>query len=381
MESNELKRLLEKFRRGACSPSEQKQLEDWYNDRVRNEGSTIAEDVIHQDLAEIYERLPHLAVDTRPIKVKKKPYISWAAAFVLLAASIFTAIYLHDGPKQVQMHPVAVEDLEPGSNKAILKLANDSIIALNNMAQGHLIWRNGVNVSKDEEGRVVYTYTAQQHTKPEIHTLYTPKGGQYQVVLADGTKVWLNAASSLQFPTAFDGTERLVELVGEGYFEVAPDQSKPFRIRTSTQVITVLGTRFNVSSYADEQTSTTTLITGSVRIQHRSTQESVLLKPGEQAIVHLNQAMDVVKVDPQAAIAWKNGLFRFEGADIKQAMRQYARWYDVEVAFEGAVPDVTLWGEVHRDNQASQTLEILGYFDVQYKIVNRAGVRKIIISK
>src|SRR5690606_14746042 len=163
------------------------------------------------------------------------------------------------------MHPVAVEDLEPGSNKAILKLASDSIIALNKMAQGHLTWRNGVNVSKDEEGRVVYTYTAQQHTKPEIHTLYTPKGGQYQVVLADGTKVWLNAASSLQFPTAFDGTERLVELVGEGYFEVAPDQSKPFRIRTSTQVITVLGTRFNVSSYADEQTSTTTLITGSVR--------------------------------------------------------------------------------------------------------------------
>jgi len=381
MEQKRLRELLQKYRQGECTPAEKAEIENWYDRRLPEDFSGIPDDMIDVDLAEVYDKLPHHQYKRKFSKSTKRWYNFAAAALVLLTISVGISFYFSNKPVEQHERVTKNDDLTPGTNKAILKLANDSTIALNDVAKGDLVQKNGIKITKNKEGLISYSYQNQPNKTNEVNTIFTPKGGQYQVILADGTKVWLNAASSLKFPTSFMGNDRTVELEGEGYFEVAREQSRPFKVITSTQTITVLGTHFNVNSYKEDEITSTTLIEGSVRILHRNTQESVLLKQGEQAILAGNKVIEVTKIDPKNAVAWRDGLFRFEGTGIKEAMREYARWYDVEVSYVGPVPNVELWGEVYRNNNASLTLEILGYFDVKYQIINRDGIKKIIISK
>ncbi|GAA4790651.1 DUF4974 domain-containing protein [Olivibacter ginsenosidimutans] len=381
MEQKRLRELLQKYRQGKCTSAEKAEIENWYDRRLPADFAGISDDIIDADLVEVYHKLPHHPFKHRIIKSTKRWYSFAAAALVLLTVSLAISFYIFNTPIEQQQTITKNDDLMPGTDRAILKLANDSTIALDDAAEGDLVQKNGIKITKDKEGLISYAYQHQQTETNEVNTIITPKGGQYQVILADGTKVWLNAASSLKFPTSFTENDRTVTLEGEGYFEVARDQSRPFKVITSTQTITVLGTHFNVNSYKEEKISSTTLLEGSVRILYRNTQESIRLKQGEQATFTGNKAIEVTKIDPKNAIAWKEGLFRFEGANIKEAMREYARWYDVEVNYEGSIPDVELWGEVYRNNNASLTLEILGYFDIKYQIINRDGVKKIIISK
>src|SRR5690606_21711377 len=214
----------------------------------------------------------------------------------------------------------------------------------------------------------------------------TPKGGQYEIVLPDGTKVWLNAASSLKYPVVFKGNERKVELTGEAYFEVTSINKNglvPFIVQTSLQQIKVLGTAFNINAYADEQSTKTTLLHGSVKIIPQSnslrTDDSVLLKPGQESKVSKDK-ISVAEVNTAEAVAWKNGMFYFQDSDIRSVMRQLSRWYNVEVEFEGKLPNIKLWGEIHRDVNASKALKILEYFNLKYRIENKNDVKKIIIS-
>lgn len=260
--------------------------------------------------------------------------IAVAAAIVLLAG---TSVYFAGRrlyPRQVAAtHPQ--QGLHPGGNKAILTLADGSSIELDSTQKKTLTSQGGVRVSNLVGG--ILAYNAENVAgETAYNTITTPKGGQYQVMLPDGSRVWLNAASSLHFPTVFPGSERKVTLTGEAYFEIAADETKPFKVMTRGTEIKVLGTRFNVNAYTDEAAVNTTLLQGSVVVEHNG--KSALLKPGQQAqVTETIQVLD--KVDTETLIAWKNGRFSYNNTSLETIMKQVSRWYDVEVVFEEKITD------------------------------------------
>lgn len=320
--------------------------------------------------------------------------LSVAAAVLLAALSVGlyfnfpSSDYLATKENEAVADTSIIPDIAPGGNKAILKLADGSTISLNDVKHGESIKQGSIEITKTEEGLLTYTVVADEHERNfpvQFNTILTPKGGQYQVKLPDGTNVWLNAASSLKYPTRFNGMERKVELTGEAYFEVNSQWSSgkkvPFLVSTSSQTIEVLGTHFNVNAYSDEPSTRTTLLEGSVRVvRDRDGDGSIVLKPGEQAILTANKRMAVSRVNTGNVVAWKSGLFQFQNSDIESVMREISRWYDVEVEFEGKVPDIKLWGKVYRNVNASEALKILAYFDLKYRILQTGKIRKIIIS-
>nr|WP_240966056.1 FecR family protein [Pseudoflavitalea sp. G-6-1-2] len=204
----------------------------------------------------------------------------------------------------------------------------------------------------------------------------TPRGRQFQLRLPDGSAVWLNAASTIRYPAAFAGNERKVELTGEAYFEVAPDQQRPFRVLTPKQQIEVMGTHFNVNAYADEPLEQTTLIEGSVKVSGAVSQLSKLLTPDHQASVS-DGAITVTKLDTGPVIAWKNGLFCFVNANVPGVMRQLSRWYDIEVQYEGKIPDRVFAGKMQRDLTLNEMLNLLSSLNLNFKL---EGSKKLIVK-
>ncbi|MGO3806967.1 MAG: FecR family protein [Sphingobacterium sp.] len=377
MEKRALKDLLKRYRENKCTEEERAYIESWYNNDIKDE-ITISEQEIEHDIQAIREQLPV------PVR---RPAIAWrgyaAAAAVAIICGLF--IYIRNVPdaKNLSSKSVVVtaSDVMPGSNKATLTLADGSEVLLDDQAVGTIAQQAEQMVYKTEDGQIVYQSGEQQTdlSKPSFNTITTPRGGQYHVTLPDGTKVWINAASSLRYNTSNVAGERLVELKGEGYFEVAPDADRPFKVITDNQVVEVLGTHFNINSYNDEPSTKTTLLEGSVKILEKKTKRTAVLKPGQQASLGKNNKLMVKNVAAGDAVAWKDGLFRFNHSDIEIVMRQMSRWYDVEVEFEGEEPAIKLWGEVYRNVNASQALEILTYFNLKYRIETKDGVKKIII--
>lgn len=295
-----------------------------------------------------------------------------AAAVVLVVLSFGVYSYLHP-TKTAQQQTVKLKrphnDALPGGNKALLTLANGKTIILDNAENGTLAREGATLVKKTANGQVIYNASALDNAlaEPTINTIATPRGGQYQVVLADGTKVWLNSASSLRFPTRFTGKIRQVEITGEAYFEVAKNAAMPFRVKTNRADIEVLGTHFNVMAYDDEVTMKTTLLEGAVNIKSGSF--SARLKPGQQAQIKVsgqNKVVDDVDVDDETA--WKNGIFQFREIGIDAILRQAARWYDVQVIYKGKVPEKEFTGRLSRNVKASVLLDMLQYTGVNLKI-------------
>jgi ferric-dicitrate binding protein FerR (iron transport regulator) len=214
-------------------------------------------------------------------------------------------------------------------------------------------------------------YNAANGNSKEIvyNTLSTPRGGQYQLILQDGTKVWLNSSSSIHFPTTFRGRERKVAITGEAYFEVAKNSAMPFKITVKDVEVRVLGTHFNIMAYDDENSINTTLLEGSVKISKGSSNK--MLAPGEESIVNKNGDINVIVADIEEVMAWKNGWFQFNAADIQKVMRQISRWYDVEIVYEGKIPISHFSGMISRGNNISQVLAILKAGGVQLKIEGR----------
>jgi transmembrane sensor len=314
-------------------------------------------------------------------------YIPWLAAAMFLLLSSLGYLLYNRSPEKMTDNQVTVQKKEakivPGTNQALLTLENGEVIVLNNQVNGVVSQQSGVSVSKLKDGQLVYEMKETLTDKPVVNTVSTPNGGQYQLMLADGSKAWLNAASSIKFPSVFAEHERVVEITGEVYFEVAPDPLKPFKVRSDNQLIEVLGTRFNVNTYRDEPSSKTTLIEGKVSIsklmgqgrQDRS--GSRIMKPGQQASVDKDSPdIRLEIVDTEQSVAWKNGYFKFDRADIQTVMRQICRWYDVEAEFKGKVSADLFAGEIKRDEDVNKVLRIfqLSNMDVQIK------GRKIIIS-
>ncbi|MGY0037823.1 FecR family protein [Pedobacter sp. NJ-S-72] len=210
-----------------------------------------------------------------------------------------------------------------------------------------------------------------------MNTVSTPRGGQYRIILPDGTKVWLNSSSSLKFPEQFTSNERNVELKGEAYFEVAKNASKPFKVTVNSTVVKVLGTHFNIMAYNDDPFIKTTLLEGSVQLSNITTLD--ILKPGQQAVINKSGFVKVINTDTEQSIAWKNGYFFFNRANLKDIMKQLSRWYNIDVIYKGKMPvEEEFVGKIKRDSELSKTLKILEFSGVNFKII---GNQLIVTSK
>ncbi len=299
----------------------------------------------------------------------RKSWFKVAAAAVLLIGAF--AIYKLIGISKPELPIAKVEntkqDVAPGGNKAILTLADGSTIILDTAANGKLTQQGNSNIVKLNNGQLAYNTLNEKPTEIVYNTISTPRGGQYQLTLADGSKVWLNAASSLRFPASFTGNERKVEITGEAYFEIAKNASMPFIVSANGLNVEVLGTHFNINSYADEAAITTTLLEGAVKVSKGNALQ--LLSPGQQAQVTNNGPIRVSKIiDVEEVMAWKNGSFVFNSTDIENIMRQISRWYDVDVSFDGSISKELFSGIVSRTSKLSQVLKIMERAGVKFKI-------------
>jgi transmembrane sensor len=306
---------------------------------------------------------------TTKIKDKATRQITWwkwlgsaAASLVLVSLIVLFYTKYHYGDRNMVIKVKQQNhDIAPGSNKAVLTLANGSLIVLDSAENGELARQAGIKVYKTKNGELVYQGTpdGQNIGVPDANnTISTPKGGQYKVSLPDGTKVWLNAASSLSYPAVFTGKERRVELSGEAYFEVAHNKSMPFKVKTANQVVEVLGTHFNINAYNDESLTNTTLIEGSVKVTS-GINKKVIIKPGQQSTLKGN-TLNIRMVDTDEFIAWRNGYFQFSEEDLSSIMRKISRWYNVEVEYKDEkLQNNHYSGTVSRYENVSQIIKVL----------------------
>ncbi len=319
---------------------------------------------------------------TPPVLGKRPvwPRIAVAASIILcLSAAVFFMLHKASVQQQIVGNEPSKNDLTPGGNKAILTLSTGQQIVLTGARNGKLAQQGDAAITKTADGQIVYGMAnGSAAAEVSYNTTSTPRGGQFRVVLTDGTKVWLNAASSVTYPTAFTGADREVEITGEVYFEVAHNAAKPFRVKSNGQIVEVLGTHFNINAYKDEPVITTTLFEGSVKVNKGTA--SALLKPGQQSSVTENGNNLNIKITDNAdldqALAWKNGEFSFNKTNIQFVMRQIARWYDVDIEYAGKIPDKRLSGTFSRNMNASKALSLLEFTGVNFKIEGR----KIIVK-
>ena len=306
----------------------------------------------------------------------KIAYLRWIAAAAILIAAFGVGFFLFQKSTILSNAYLAqknvVQDVLAGGNRATLTLANGTKLILDSAANGNLTNQENVNIIKVEDGQLAYQ-TFGNRTAQAYNTISTPRGGNYQLTLSDGTKVWLNAESSLRFPASFFGNERRVDLIGEAYFEVAKDTAKPFRIRIAQQgEVKVLGTHFNINSYKDESTVNTTLLEGSIEFsvnKFKKTGFKIKLVPGQQA--ELNKQGELTlhdNIDLEQVVAWKNGSFAFKNADLKTIMRQVMRWYDVEVVYAKNVPERTFTADISRAKNLNAMLKILELSNIHFKL-------------
>lgn len=291
-----------------------------------------------------------------------KPGLRISAAASLLLVLSF-GFWLHRQQKHVMQLAVSKNksDVAPGGNRATLTLANGTEIGLDSASNGEIAQQGGVTVTKTKSGQVIYNLADLASSAPAAegyNTIATPRGGQYQVILPDGSHVWLNAASSIRFPTVFRNNERKVEINGEAYFEVAKDKTKPFRVLSGEQTVEVLGTHFNVMAYDDEKAIITTLLEGSVAVSNQKGR--VIIKPNQNVTMQRNgSTLTVNETDVEAAVMWKNGYFHFDDEPIEGIMRKISRWYNVEIVYKGNIAGKTFGGNISRFKNVSELLDVL----------------------
>jgi transmembrane sensor len=302
------------------------------------------------------------------------------AASVLICLSVTMLIYKNpSGKLQPSQSLSANQQITPGGNKAVLTLANGAKIVLDASAKGIIASQAGVQISKTSDGQLIYQLKNDASTLENqmvYNTIETPRGGQYQINMPDGTKVWLNAMSSLKYPVAFNNRERKVELVGEAYFEVAKNKKVPFIVQSAGQKVQVLGTHFNINAYSDEGEIQTTLLEGAVNVL--SDGQTAKLSPGQQSVLKAH-TIAVKNVDVELAVAWKNGNFIFNKDNLDDIMRQLSRWYDVDVVYQHEpLKKVLLSGSVSRFENIAQVLDIIELTQlVHFKVEGR----RIIVMK
>lgn len=388
-----LAELIQKFEAGTASQEEINLINEWYHsfdDSVAqvNTGEVINEEQLAGRMrARLLETISDGSLK-RVVPLRKR----WkqVAAAIALLCLLGTAAYLLFGTgkeTKIPGQPVAIkpqpsDEIKPGGDIALLTLADGSVIVLDSASDGLLGIQGNTKIEKLENGLLVYKVNGQTVTENDeafYNTITTPRGGQYQVTLSDGTKVWLNAASSIRFPVFFTGSERKVEVTGETYFEVAKNEKLPFKVKAVNSEVEVLGTHFNINAYDDEASIKTTLLEGKVKISVPSAgQAASYLLPGQQSGISKAGKISVLDhADTEEAVAWKNGRFQFKSADLRSILRQIARWYDVDIEYKGAV-DLHFTGQLTRNDNVSKVFEKL---QLTGEVHFRTEGRKIIVSR
>jgi transmembrane sensor len=381
--------LFVRYLNNDCSPEEVKQILAHFNVPKNEEmlRSLIIETLEEDADQQPFEWSPKLdesfatikdQINTEEVKVvpiSKRTWFRVAAAAVILIGvfNVYRLISNKDQNQDLVKTSSSQHASASGYHKATLMLADGSTINLEDAASGILAKQGDSKIEKLVEGQLVYTPSNGKSTEVLINSITTPKGGQYQLSLSDGSRVWLNAASSLRFPAVFSGNERVVELNGEGYFEVAKNTSMPFKVKINGKgEVEVLGTHFNISAYTDEPAMNTTLIEGKVKVTAGASGINKIIHSGEQAELDKTGQVNIIKsVNTEQATAWKNGSFNFDNADLGEVMRQLARWYDVDVKFETAIPKRKFEGEIQRDLTLTQVLKLLERNNIPCKLVGK----------
>lgn len=296
------------------------------------------------------------AISAHRVRFLKTAWFRYAAA-ILIIIGIGAYFYTYQTSKPVVTKTNTVAGVPaPGTNRATLTLANGQKIFIDSAGQGILASEGGANIEKTGDGNIIYKGSG-VNQELQYNILSVPRGSQLaSIVLSDGSKVYLNAASSLKYPVIFSAHERRVEITGEAYFEIAKDAKRKFVVANGNIETEVLGTSFNVNTYADEPAAKITLVEGKVKVS--SNNKSIIIQPGEQVEAHANEIKRNDNVDIEEVVAWKNGRFLFNSADIETIMRQVARWYDVDVVYEKKTTE-TISGALPRSENVSQLLKIL----------------------
>ncbi|OQP58993.1 FecR family protein [Niastella populi] len=376
MNQNRLTYLLKQYASGKLTSDEQQELARLLTETDREELAQYITTIAQQnDLPRIIINEERSATTFRNIMAADKPAspaidvpwwrinfrrLSIAATLVLSFSAAIYLITRNDKKNSVagsQVTPVKPEK-PAGRNTAVLYLADNSVVELDSINNGLITTQGGSQVML-ANGQLAYVAPDKKATTIAYNKITTPRGGEYSITLSDGTKVWLNAASSLKFPTAFTGKKREVELTGEAYMDVAKDQHHPFEVKIGNVNVAVHGTEFNIMGYEDENQIVTTLVSGSVAISANANAPLTLV-PGEHAVVKNNNSdMIVEKADVEEETAWKNGRTYFNGANIRQIMRQIARWYDVDVQYKGDVANLDFTCTVSRKDKLSKLLGLM----------------------
>jgi len=367
--------ILKKYNAGKATLEEKRFLESFYavfeteEDRITDANESQYTQLGQAINNEITQQLG--MEQEKASVIKFRPFwLRSAAAVLIISAIALGANFLlkTDKPGQSRIAKNTFKNISPGGNKAVLTLADGRRVVLDDAQNGQLATQAGVVITKAADGQIVYRISGTAKAGQDIlqNTISTPRGGQYQVILPDNTSVWLNSASSISYPATFTGDERLVTLTGEAYFEVAENKKMPFKVRSGLQTVEVLGTHFNVNAYADEPNTLTTLAQGSVKLV--SAVSSTRIIPGEQGLVSASGSILTRRVDVDRELAWKNGLFSFEGQDIRAIMRQISRWYDIEVVYDKNLPEEKYYGEIARSSKLESVFKILELNNITFRM-------------
>ena len=383
MTQKELTELIDKYLSGQATPAEKRKIEQWYESfdqaPIQNEEEVVER--IHasleHNLQKTRQRLLRLQKQDQPKPGKIGRSWMRVAAVGILFIALSTAFYVLLQHAPQKMLAVTAQNSErlygPATNHAILTLANGQTIVLDSNQNGVVSVQGKTKITKTGNGLLTYNTTAQSQAPQldgqDYNSLHTPRGAKFQIVLADGSKVWLNAASTIRFPAAFGAKSRDIQLTGEAYFEIAKDPNRPFHVLAKGLNVNVLGTRFNVMAYENENMIKTTLLEGAVKISKGN--NSLSLGPGEAGwLTKEDHLQRVMLTDATREIAWKNNLFWFKDNNIETVMRQLSRWYDIDVVYNGPIPSGHYSGIISRNTNLSQVLETLKLSGIHFKIDN-----------
>jgi len=386
--------LLKTYTDRKATPEEERELMDWLADH-EDDGSFQAhiQQMLNDYPAERkaegvdWERIYSAILEKRGaasstvhrVHFLKTSWFRYAAAIAIIAGATVVGVLSsrHDEVATTNGNKHLKTDITAGGDKAVLTLANGQQIILDNARNGNLAQQGSTKIIKLTSGQLAYSPLQRGQGglvagSALYNTISTPRGGQYQIVLPDGTKVWLNAASSIRFPTVFAGDSRAVEMTGEAYMEIAKNSKQSFIIKANGAEIQVLGTSFNVNAYSDEEAVKTTLIEGAVKVLKDG--KAAILKPGQQAVVVVSSDQQNIRVqtaDIEQTLAWKNGLFNFNNLSLQQILRQISRWYDIEIVYQQQVPSKNFSGEIQRDLNLSEVLDVLKDAGVHFTFEGR----------
>jgi transmembrane sensor len=360
--------LIQKYIDGTASPEEREQLLNWYRSQQPETVDWPA--ATETEEKQVYDRMlsnidRHIdATYPQPVPLSKWYYIA-AAAAIFLVGSFATFLYLDKAaPEKIQVLTFK-NDIMRGVKNAIMKVVFGCLVFFEGEKKYIFAHKLGLNIARISDGQLAFDKQQKDAQTgsgaPKYNTISTPKGGQYRIILPDGTKVWLNAISSIRFPSYFSAGERRVEITGEAYFEVSKNKQMPFRVISGQQALEVLGTKFNINAYANEPQINTTLAEGSIRLNRINASESSILKPGEQAQLKTGSKLGakIVPADLDEALAWKNDAFVFNDMPITEIMQQIERWYDIELVYNGPKPDLRFTGIIPRNSNLSTFLKVL----------------------